>query len=1170
MLFWVLSVSLLVASVTAQAQDASSRYHSNSNTVDVDVDDDNDNGGDLPASGLRLATFVDSYMVLQREPHSARIWGWAAPGANVTATLTTMNNKHNNIDNESRLAFDLASPSDGSWTLELPPQPAGAGHTLQVTDGATTITLEDIAFGDVFLCSGQSNMEFTVNASMNAEQEIADSIHYPNLRLATVNKTVSNSTMDNVGSKTPLYIWQKSSPDALNQSSVDGGKWGVYSATCYYFGRELYKSMNGTVPIGLVTSCWGGMKIETFSSADALADETCGGLAPAVNSGRSRGSEKDDTSNVDSSLASLDLELAKRIEQDSMNENDMDNLHPTDKQIWNAMLNPLLPMRFTGVIWYQGESNASNRPAYACQFPAMIADWRRKFQLPDWTFLYVELAALRNDYRGKVWPSLRAAQGAALALPNVGRVTAIDLGDPDSPNGPIHSRRKQEVGRRLAVTMRAMYYKDPSAEQMYSGPEFTGVELHTDPAHSIARLSFRPGTARGLHLRGTAACLACCTEPPFEILTKDQEWVRATLAQIRNEDEVYLIMNVTKIYGIRYAWEGRPECALYNGKGGPEDYASLPAAPFEWCAYPSGKAKWTNSACEVPLNDENTPKTDAVLDDSSPFAATDGSLLGQSTNTDPAKLRLPSFVDSHMVLQREPQKARIWGWAEPGANVTATLTKIDVNIRVITDPEDGAWSIDFPPQPAGDGHAIEITDGTSTIVLDDIAFGDVFLCSGQSNMEMTVGAVFDAEEEVKDAINYPNVRLATVAKATSDIPMDDVASPTYYSWARSSPESITGNSTLGWKAVFSATCYFFGRDLYQSMNGTVPIGLLVSCWGGQKVETFSSADALADETCGGTLPRARLGGNNYYNVREGLPYWDAADYEDSADLADGPKSMQLWNAMIHPLLPMRFVAALWYQGEANAQDATSYSCRFPAMITDWRVKFNLPNLSFVYVQLAGFDAGSTWPWVRAAQGAALQLPGVGMATAIDLGDPSNKANGDIHPRRKQEVGRRLALTMRAIQYRDPVAQFSYTGPELAGVGLTSSPTHSSIVLSFQPGTAHTLHLAGAAACKNCCEDPPFFVLDASGNWTRVAKADVRNSGDEIHLFTTVPEIFGIRYAWEPRPECILYNGMGGPDDHGGLAAAPFEWCAYPSGKPQWTNASCLLTKDGSNNNSQKI
>jgi sialate O-acetylesterase len=513
------------------------------------------------------------------------------------------------------------------------------------------------------------------------------------------------------------------------------------------------------------------------------------------------------------------------------------------------------------------------------------------------------------------------------------------------------------------------------------------------------------------------------------------------------------------------------------------------------------------------------------------------------------KLRLPTFVDSHMVLQREPQKARIWGWAAPGANVTSTLTQIGLSSSVISDEKDGAWIIEFPPQPAGDGHTIEIKDDSSTIVLEDIAFGDVFLCSGQSNMEMTVGAVFDAKKEVADAINYPNLRLATVAKVTSDVPMDDVASKTYYSWARSSPEAITGNETLGWQAVFSATCYFFGRDLYRSMNGTVPVGLLVSCWGGQKVEAFSSADALADETCGGTLPGARPDSEDKLETTLQSSF-------DSVEV----ESMQLWNAMIHPLLPMRFVAALWYQGEANEKNAISYACRFPAMISDWRVKFNLPNLSFLYVQLAGFSAGGTWPWLRAAQDAALQLPGVGMATAIDLGDPSNKSNGPIHPRRKQEVGRRLALTMRAIRYKDPKAQFNYAGPTLAGVGLQSSPTHSSIVLSFQPGTAHTLHIAGAAACTNCCQDAPFLVLDVSGKWTRVSKAEVRNT-DEIHLFTAVPQVFGIRYAWEPRPECILYNGIGGPDDHGGLAAPPFEWCAYPSGKPHWTDASCLVVQN---------
>ena len=145
-----------------------------------------------------------------------------------------------------------------------------------------------------------------------------------------------------------------------------------------------------------------------------------------------------------------------------------------------------------------------------------------------------------------------------------------------------------------------------------------------------------------------------------------------------------------------------------------------------------------------------------------------------------------------------------------------------------------------------------------------------------------------------------------------------------------------------------------------------------------------------------------------------------------------PLPAQLWNAMIHPLLPMRFVGAVWYQGEANAGNPSSYSCRFPAMIADWRAKFGLPYLKFAYVELAGYS--QDYSRIRAAQAAALSLPGVGLATAIDIGDPTSPY-GNIHPRRKQEVGRRLSLATRALVYGD--ASVASRGPSLSALALTA-------------------------------------------------------------------------------------------------------------------------------------
>jgi sialate O-acetylesterase len=270
------------------------------------------------------------------------------------------------------------------------------------------------------------------------------------------------------------------------------------------------------------------------------------------------------------------------------------------------------------------------------------------------------------------------------------------------------------------------------------------------------------------------------------------------------------------------------------------------------------------------------------------------------------------------------------------------------------------------------------------------------------------------------------------------------------------------------------------------------------------------------------------------------------------DSLGGPNATQLWNAMIHPLLNMRFVGTLWYQGEANAGDPASYACRFPAMIADWRKKFNLPDLSFFFVQLAAYPT-QDYSLIRAAQLDATQLPKVGFATAVDLGDPSSPS-GAVHPRRKQEVGRRLSLAVRSLQYAER-GGLIYSGPKLAGVQLGQDENgFSTVSLSFEPGTADRLHVFDAPECVLCCMELPFHILDESGKWNRVEHGFV--VGPEMHLASNTTSIYGIRYAWERYPQCNLYNGRGGPDDHQGIAAAPFEWCAYPSGSPPWSGKAC--------------
>lgn len=558
-------------------------------------------------------------------------------------------------------------------------------------------------------------------------------------------------------------------------------------------------------------------------------------------------------------------------------------------------------------------------------------------------------------------------------------------------------------------------------------------------------------------------------------------------------------------------------------------------------------------------------------------------------------LRLATLLDSHMVLQRAPAAARVWGWAAPFANVTATLLHHHHHQTVsfaMANAKSGAWTMELPPQKASTGNQIRISDGVSDVLLQDVAFGDVYLCSGQSNMQMSVQDAFNATAEIDDSIHHSDLRLATVAMVTSQTPQMDVSSKAVnYTWTRASPGAF--DTTTGF-SYFSATCYFFGRHLYEYAGGRIPIGLVVSAWGGQRIETFSSPHALQDDTCGGTavppspptfssssssslaLPpiqqttsinhsnsiKSRENGLSSYANSKGsttkttTTAGTARNSKSNDDsILQGPGPSEIWNAMIYPLLPMRFDGAIWYQGEANAGDPVSYACRFPAMIADWRIKFELPNLSFVYVELAAYAPGDTWPFLRAAQRAALQLPRVGMATAIDLADAPSPA-GAIHPRRKQEVGRRLARTVLAVQYGKQY--LVHTGPIL--VFMEGIQGRTGVTLFYEPDTAQGLHFDGAADCTACCTESPFEVLDAStGNWTRVLASTVQ-APDKVMLETPAQHVVGIRYAWQPMPQCLLYNGIGGPDNHTGLPAAPLEHCIFPSQEGHWTGKACRSNK----------
>jgi len=473
-------------------------------------------------------------------------------------------------------------------------------------------------------------------------------------------------------------------------------------------------------------------------------------------------------------------------------------------------------------------------------------------------------------------------------------------------------------------------------------------------------------------------------------------------------------------------------------------------------------------------------------------------------------------LGSNMVLQRAPLQASLWGWSkQAGASVTVTLQG---TVYKGTADSTGRWEIHLPPQQASTtGVTLTVASSAGEAqALSNVLFGDVWMCSGQSNMQMTVSMVFNATAEIANAANYPNIRLFTVGQGNISLtPLTEFGS-IVQPWSVASPSSVGGKD---W-AYFSAACRFFGKDLYDRLQ--IPIGLVSTNWGGTYVQAWSSPDAL--KKCGTTNEKP-IGGTQ---VNPNQP-------------------SVLWNAMIVPLLTMRsrgihggggfrvililLLGAIWYQGEANVGQPTYYSCEFPAMITDWRTKWgeDASTFQFDFVQLAAYtegNPGTALADLRLSQEAALALPYVGQASAVDLGDLGSPA-GNIHPRDKQDVGMRLAWNALALAYNQNV---QYLGPTFSSLSFRQGTT-SVAVVSFVPSSIGTGLKTAAASCPaavgnaNCAW---FDVQSDDGQWHNATVAIVGNTVELSVTLAAGRRATGARFGYAEWPVCTVFNGNGLP------------------------------------------
>jgi len=428
--------------------------------------------------------------------------------------------------------------------------------------------------------------------------------------------------------------------------------------------------------------------------------------------------------------------------------------------------------------------------------------------------------------------------------------------------------------------------------------------------------------------------------------------------------------------------------------------------------------------------------------------------------------------------------------------------------------------------PAGGPFQMTVT-GKNTIVLNNILVGEVWVASGQSNMEWPVALSNNAEQEIVSA-NYPQIRLFVVPKAVSGYPRKDLSGG---AWQPCTPEAVRD---------FSAVAYFFARELHRALK--VPVGVIMAAWGGTPAESWTSKPTLL------SIPSLRYLVENWRNAernypqalenyRQRLAEWERAVEQARAEGKPEPKKpdfpqdprRNLWkpsglfNAMIAPIVPYAIQGAIWYQGESNVGRAYEYRTLFPAMIRDWREVWGQGDFPFLFVQLANFmptrpePGESAWAELRQAQLLTLSLPKTGMAVAIDIGDAN-----DIHPRNKQDAGKRLALNALAIAYGEKVV---YSGPIYARMKREGN----AVRLYFQ-------HVDGGLTTPN---GEPLKGFAIAGADRKFVWAEARIEGSMVVVHSSqVPQPVAVRYGWADNPVCNLYNKVG-------LPASPFRTDDWP-------------------------
>jgi len=452
--------------------------------------------------------------------------------------------------------------------------------------------------------------------------------------------------------------------------------------------------------------------------------------------------------------------------------------------------------------------------------------------------------------------------------------------------------------------------------------------------------------------------------------------------------------------------------------------------------------------------------------------------LSLITATAQADVKLPKIFGDHMVLQQKAEVA-IWGTAEAGEDVAVTLGTATGATKA---GADGKWMAKLATPAAGGPHEL-VVKGKNEVKFTDVMVGEVWICSGQSNMEWPVAASNDAQKEAAEA-TFPQIRMFKVAHNPSEKPVEDVQG----NWNVCNPQTVP---------AFSAVGYFFARHLHKELN--VPVGMINTSWGGTICEAWTSHEALAtDPDFAPILDRSKT-------FKAGNPNQAAV----------------LFNGMLNPLVPFGIRGAIWYQGESNVSRAVQYRKLFPAMIGDWRKRFGQGDFPFLYVQLAPFKYGHN-PVLLAEQWESqlktLAVPNTGMCVTTDI-----TAISDIHPKNKQDVGRRLALWALAKNY----------GKE----GLVhSGPLYDSMAVDGNKIRVKFKHAGTGLVAEG---GKPLSHFTIAGEDQKFVAATATIEGDSVVVTNDqVAKPVAVRFAWDQVAEPNFFNKEK-------LPASPFRTDEFP-------------------------